>query len=154
MSYTQPPPLTEDEIFSFLKEQKTAKICSLNRDGTVHVTSLWYLYNDAEMIMLTPAATRKVRNLSRNNTVTVFVDDPETGRGVLIWGKAKLERKYSFRDSIALYEKYMPLRQAARFAREMSTVAKGGAVMITIKPERIVSFDKTKDKVLKFSEES
>jgi uncharacterized protein YhbP (UPF0306 family) len=151
LSYTQPPPLTEDEIDNFLKEQKVAKICSLNKDGTIHTTAIWFLYKNGLIIMLTPAATRKARNIIRNDNVTVFVDDDETARGVLIFGKAKLEYEYSFRDSMSLYEKYMPLRQAARFAREMSNVSKGGAVMITVRPERIVSFDKTKDTVLRIN---
>jgi len=149
LSYTQPPPLTEDEIDTFLKEQKIAKICSLNKDGTIHVTAVWFLYKNGLIIMVTPAATRKVRNMIRNASVTVFVDNPEKASGVLIFGKAKLEYKYSFRDATSLYEKYMSLRQAARYAREILNVSKGGAVMITVRPEHIVSFDKTKDTTLK-----
>jgi len=99
--------------------------------------------------MVTPAATRKVSNIIRNASVTLFVDDPEKAIGVLIFGIAKLEYEYSFRDTLSLYEKYMSLRQAARFARDMQKVSKGGSVMITVRPEHIVSFDKTKDTVLK-----
>ena len=99
--------------------------------------------------MVTPAATRKVRNMIRNVSVTVFVDNPEKASGVLIFGQAKLEYKYSFRDATSLYEKYMSLRQAARYAREILNVLKGGAVMVTVRPEHIVSFDKTKDTTLK-----
>jgi len=151
LSYTQPPPLTEDEIDVFLNEQKIAKICSLNRNGTIHATAVWFLYKNGLIITVTPAVTRKVRNIIRNNSVTVFVDDPETARGVLIYGKAKLDYEYSFRGATSLYEKYMPLQQAAKVARKMSKTSKGGAVMITIKPERIVSFDSQKDTVLKIN---
>lgn len=153
MSYTQPPPLTEDEIDAFLNEQKIAKICSLNKDGTIHATAVWFLYKNGLIITVTPAATRKVRNIIRNSSVTVFVDDPETARGVLIYGKAKLDYEYSFRDATSLYEKYMALQQAAKVARKMSRTSKGGAVMITIRPERIVSFDSKKDTALKINAE-
>ena len=151
LSYTQPPPLTEDEIGVFLSKQKIAKICSINRDGTIHVTGVWFLYKNGSIIMVTPAATRKVSNITRNASVTLFVDDPERAIGVLIFGKAKLEYEYSFRDTLSLYEKYMSLRQAARFARDMQKLSKGGAVMITVRPEHIVSFDKTKDTVFKIN---
>ena len=149
MSYTQSPPLSEDEIDRFLNEQKIATICTLNDDGTIHATAIWFLYKNGSLVMGTPAATRKARNIIRNNSVTVFVDDPETARGVLIFGKAKLDYDYSFRDATSLYEKYMSIQQAAKFVREMTRTAKGGAVMITIKPERIVSFDSTKNTLLK-----
>ena len=153
MAYTQPPPLTEDEIDIFLNEQKIARICTLNKDGTIHATAVWFLYKNGSMIICTPAATRKAQNLVRNNSVTVLVDDPETARGVLIYGKAKLESQYSFRDATSLYEKYVSIQQAAKFARESSRVSKGGAVMITVKPDRIISFDSTKDTVLKLDAE-
>jgi len=153
LSYTQPPPLTEDEIDIFLHEQKVAKICTLNKDGTIHATAVWFLYKNGSMMMCTPAATRKVKNIVRNNSVTVLVDDPETARGVVIYGKAKLESEYSFRDATSLYEKYVSIQQAAKFAREISRMSKGGAVMITVKPDRIVSFDSTKDTVLRLEVE-
>ena len=135
----------------FLNEQKIAKICSLNKDGTIHTTAVWFLYKNGLITMVTPATTRKVRNIIRNNSVTVFVDDPETARGVLIYGKAKLDYEYSFRDATSLYEKYMALQQAAKIARKMSKASKGGAVMITIRPERLLSFDSMKYTALKIN---
>jgi len=153
LSYTQPPRLTEDEIDIFLNEQKIAKICTLNKDRTVHATAVWFLYKNGSMIMCTPAATRKVKNIVRNNNVTVLVDDPETPRGVLIYGKAKLESEYSFRVAASLYEKYVSIQQAAKLAREMSRISKGGAVMITVKADRMISYDNTKDTLLKLDAE-
>jgi len=103
--------------------------------------------------MCTPAATRKVKNIVRNNNVTVLVDDPETARGVLIYGKAKLESEYSFRVAASLFEKYVSIQQAAKLAREMSRISKGGAVMITVKADRMISYDSTKDTLLKLGAE-
>ena len=62
------------------------------------------LYKNGLIITVTPAATRKVKNIIRNNDVTVFIDDPETAREVLVYGKAKLDYEYSFRDATSLYE--------------------------------------------------
>jgi len=151
LSYTQPPPLPEEEIDPFLKEQKIARICTLNKNGTIHAAAVWFLYRNGSIVMCTPAATRKVKNIVRDNNVTVLVDDPETARGVLIFGKAKLEYEYSFREAASLYEKYVSIQEAAKVVREMSRISKGGLVMITVKPERIVSFDSTKDTMLKLN---
>ena len=145
MSYTQPPPLTNAEIDSFLREQKIARICSLNEDGTIHATAVWFAYKDGCIMMLTPAATRKVRNIRRERNVTVFVDDPDTGKGVLIYGKGELDYGCDVQEAISLFEKYMPKVEAEKSARDFTVTSKGGCVRIIVKSDRIVSYDTTKD---------
>jgi nitroimidazol reductase NimA-like FMN-containing flavoprotein (pyridoxamine 5'-phosphate oxidase superfamily) len=145
LAYTQPPPLTNAEIESFLREQKIARICSLNEDGTIHVTAVWFTYKNSCIIIVTPAATRKVRNIKRNKNVTVFVDDPKTGKGVLAYGRAELDYNYNVQETVSLFEKYLPSEQAEKSARAFTATSKGGCVKITVKPEHIVSFDASKD---------
>ena len=36
MSYTQSPHLTNNEIEEFIKTAKIARVCSHNKDGTIH----------------------------------------------------------------------------------------------------------------------
>jgi hypothetical protein len=42
----------------------------------------------------------------------------------------------------------MPKEQAEKFAQGLSKASKGGGVKINVKPERVISFDTTKDSVL------
>lgn len=148
MTYTQPPPLNKEDIEAFLKEAKIARFCSLNKDGTIHAAPVWFIYKNGSIAIGTPAATRKVRNVKHNKNVTVLVDDPEMAKGVLIYGKAELDYNYDIQEAIEIYEKYMPKEQAEKFARGLSKASKGGGVKINVKPERVISFDTTKDSVL------
>ena len=153
LTYTQPPPLSRQEIESFLKNSPIARISTMNQDGTIHSAPVWFIYKDDAFIIGSPAASRKVQNLERNRNVTILVDNPDTAVGVLVYGEANLDYDYKIDEATEIYEKYMPHDQAENFARNMSRVSKGGGTKITVKPRRIVSFDTTKDKVMKTAAE-
>jgi nitroimidazol reductase NimA-like FMN-containing flavoprotein (pyridoxamine 5'-phosphate oxidase superfamily) len=148
LDYTQAPPLTGEEIESFLKEARTARFCSLNKDGTVHAAPVWFRYENGQIIIITPAASRKARNVKRNGKVSVLIDvEQASPRGVLIYGKAELRYPHSrdeyFTEATRLYAKYMPRERAELTAQGMYKITHG--VEIIVKPERLVSFDYGKD---------
>jgi len=143
LGYTQSPPLTKEEIETLLKEAKIARFCTLDKDGTIHAMPVWFKYENGQIFVGTPAASHKARNVKRNNNVTVLIDveGPPT-KGVLIRGKAKMTN-VSLADVVSLFEKYMPIDQAEKLAKGFLKMAK--SVKITVKPERIVSFDYGRD---------
>ena len=148
MDYTQAPPLTEEEIESFLTKARTARFCSLNKDGTIHAAPIWVRYENGQIIMITPVASRKARNVGRNEKVSVLIDvEQASPKGVLIYGKAKLRYASThdeyLEEAAKLYEKYMPRERAERTAQGMYKITRG--VEIIVKPDRIVSFDYSKD---------
>ena len=149
MTYTQPPPLAKDEIESFLKNSPIAHVSTHNRDGTIHSAPVWFLYKDKIFIIGSPAASRKVRNLKRNRNATILIDNPDTAVGVLVYGDAELDFDYGLGEATEMYEKYMPHEQAVNFARNMSRESKGGGVKITVKPNKIITFDTRKDEFLR-----
>lgn len=149
MDYTQPPPLTEGEIESLLKEARTARFCSLNKDGTIHATPVWFRYENGQIIIITPAASQKAKNTKRNGRVSVLIDIEQAApKGVLIYGEARLRYPQSrdeyLDEATRLYQKYMPRERAELTAQGMYQITHG--VEIIVKPERIVSFDYGKDK--------
>ncbi len=146
MTYTQAPPLTDEEIKALLKEAPIARICSFNQDGTIHAAPVWFKYENGCIVLTTPKASRKARNIKRNKHVTVLIDieGPST-KGVIIYGKAELEN-LEIDDlpwTTSLLEKYMPNEQARALAQGLYKIYK--PVKISIKPEHIASFDYTKD---------
>jgi len=150
LGYTQSPPLTKEEIEAVLKEATVARFCSFNKDGTIHAAPIWFMYKDGKIIMGTPAASQKARNVKRNSKVTVLIDvEGPPVKGVLIYGEAELNHDYTFEEAIALYEKYMPRLQAEKFAQTLIKESKGGGAQIIVKPHRIVSFDYGKDPLIK-----
>jgi nitroimidazol reductase NimA-like FMN-containing flavoprotein (pyridoxamine 5'-phosphate oxidase superfamily) len=149
LSYTQSPPLTSQEIESFLKETKIARFCSFNEDGTIHATPVWFLYENGQILLVTPYTSRKARNVRRNKNVTILVDiEGPPVKGVIIYGKTEVAPSLGYGDEYAsevlrLLEKYVPRDKAEAHARSLRKLTKW--VMIRVIPERIVSFDYSKD---------
>ena len=71
MSYTQSPPLTDKEIDIFLKEAEIARICTLNKNGTIHAVPVWFKYEKGLFVVASPEKARKIRNISYQKTVLI-----------------------------------------------------------------------------------
>jgi len=142
--------LTREEIEFFLKEAKIARFCSLNDDGTIHAAPVWFKYENEKIVVLTPERSCKARNVKRNKNVTILIDVVEPTRGVLIYGKAEaqaLDNEFELEPTaISMCEKYMSKEEAKRLAFYFFPKLTNW-MKITVKPERIASFDYTKDEV-------
>ncbi len=149
MVYTQAPSLASEGIESLLKEAKIARFCSLNPDGTIHATPVWYNYWNERIIIQTPAASRKAKNVKRNRNVTVLIDvvDPlgEVSKGVIIYGKAETRDWTEEMQSefVSFCAKYVPSDRVEAYARGLFKLTKW--MMISVEPERTASFDFAKD---------
>ena len=144
MAYTQAPHLTDKEIDDFLKKAPTARICSINEEGTIHAVPVWFKYENRQFIIWTPEKSRKIRNIVRNNNVTLSIDEgsPST-RGVIVYGKAEVDYREWNTEAINKLEKYMSREEAEKAWQIMNEWAKW--VKIIVSPERIASFDYDKD---------
>jgi nitroimidazol reductase NimA-like FMN-containing flavoprotein (pyridoxamine 5'-phosphate oxidase superfamily) len=155
LTYTQSPHLTTPEIETFLRESKTARFCSLNKDGSIHATPVWYNYENGKIIIATPPASRKARNVKRNRNVTVLIDSSEGRgwpRGVIIYGKAELDPSpIQIPEAVSLMEKYRAGEKAEAYARGLLKLTEW--IKITVKPERLASFDYNKDKAYQIAVE-
>lgn len=141
--YPQMPPLTQDEIEALLSQPLLAKICSLNEDGTIHIAPLLFGYADGEILLGTQEITLKVRNIKQNSNVTVLVDTPDRpAKGVIIYGKARLDYDNVIEKRVSIFSKYMPVEQAQGFAQALAN--KWQPVIVRVKPHRFVSYDYAK----------
>jgi len=146
MAYTQAPHLTDKEIDNFLKEAPTTIICSINEDNSIHGVPVWFKYESGQFIIMTPEKSRKARNIAKNNNVTliVYVHEPAI-RGVIVYGKGEVDLKAWDPEAISMLEKYMSSEESEKWWQILNEHAKW--VKITVKPEKMASFDYTKDKV-------
>lgn len=147
MSYTgQAPPLTSEEIESMFKESSTARICTHNKDGTIHAIPVSYLYINGQIVIGSIASSRKTRNIERNENVTVLIDN-EKGQGILIYGKAKVEYNNVYQTALSVWEKayQAPRDKVERLVKAYLDTAK--YVIIKITPQHTVTFDIAKDDV-------
>jgi nitroimidazol reductase NimA-like FMN-containing flavoprotein (pyridoxamine 5'-phosphate oxidase superfamily) len=149
LAYTQSPSLTKTEVESFLKEAKFARFCSLNKDGTIHVVPVWFKYEDGQIIVVTPPASRKARNVKRNRSVTVLIDvEKWPQKGVIVYGKADLEYPINLEEHMSamvpFHEKYMSRDKAISWCEGLFKIS-GPFMKIVVKPTRMASFDYSKD---------
>jgi PPOX class probable F420-dependent enzyme len=70
-----------------------ASLATLLPDGTPQLTVMWYRRVGDDLHMITPAGTRKARNLAKDGRAAVVVNDPENGyRYVEMRGRIELQR--------------------------------------------------------------
>ena len=79
--------MSEEEIATFLDEQRTLTCATVGADAWPHLMPLWYVLREGEIWAWTYAKSQKVRNLERESRCTIQV---ETGaaytelRGVMM----------------------------------------------------------------------
>lgn len=144
MSYTQSPALTREEISAFLEKAKIARICSVNKDGTIHAVPVWFNYDNDTIVIGTPKNSRRGRNIKRNNNVTVLIDEvgPPT-RGVIIYGKASMDDKDMDQAAHSIFSRYMSEKEARGYWKGLSELTEW--VIVIVNPIHIASFDYSKD---------
>jgi len=84
---------TIDEPFrGLLLGRHIAALGSVNPDGTMHMTAVWYLFEDDRLYVATSSKTRQARNVGPRPTATLMVDTrtPGTERGITVSGDVEL----------------------------------------------------------------
>jgi len=101
---------------------------------------------NSQIVILSIASSQKTKNIKRNNNVTVLIDT-ETVQGVLIYGKAELEYDNVNQLAVSIWKKEIraPKDKVERFVKAYLDIVK--YVIVKITPQRIVTFDYTKDDI-------
>ena len=141
----QMPPLTQEELDEFLVKSPIATLCTHNADGTIHATPVWFKYENGEILFGTQNDARRIKNIKQNADVTVVVDNHQEFplKGVVIYGKAKLDYNNVIPTRVVIFEKYMPKANAEKLANGLATMRK--PVVVRVKPNKIISYDYGKD---------
>jgi general stress protein 26 len=153
LSYTgQSPPLTSEEIESMLKENHYARICTHNKDGTIHAMPVAYRYINGQILIMSLIKSRKNKNIKRNNNVTVLVDTLNPVRGILIYGKAEIDYDNAHEQELTINETSpafygMPKEKLQCITKAYVDTWK--SVILKITPKHITTFDYTKDEAWK-----
>jgi hypothetical protein len=141
--YPQALPMTKEEMGAFLSQPLIAKLCTHNEDGTIHVVPTWFGYEDGEILVGTQEISRKVRNIKRDNRVTVLVDTTEPRlKGVIWYGEARLDFQDVIPKRVGIFEKYLGSEEAPGLAERLASSWR--PVIVRIKPVHAVTFDYSK----------
>ncbi len=144
MSYTQSPPLSPDEVLEFLNQMTVARVCTHNKDGSIHAAPIWFYYESGKVIFGTPDQSVKAKNLRRDNRITILVDDdgPPT-RGVLIYGEAELTTENIDETALKIFNRRMDSQRAIEYREGLFKLTNWVTVIVT--PKKIASYDYVKD---------
>lgn len=73
-----PPP--DEDLREFLAERRYATLATSDPEGGIHLTPVWFLFEDDRFLFASFTGSKKVRNLERNPAASVVVDAREPGR--------------------------------------------------------------------------
>jgi PPOX class probable F420-dependent enzyme len=139
--------MTDEESAAFLREQRTAVMCTMHPRGSIHAVAMWYGFVDGCLALETKSKSQKAQNLRRDSRLTVLVEDGESYeelRGVELVGTGEVfeddERLWQL--GVSMYERYFaPYTEDARPAVQAMLHNRVG---ILLRAERVVSWDHRK----------
>lgn len=140
--------MTDDEIVAFLDAQKSLQVGTIERDGSIHLSTLWFAVVDGAIVFETYTKSQKILNLRRDPRITVLAEDGlvyEQLRGVMIKGTATLVDDPAAVHPLALevLSRNQPeiprelLEQAAEHMASKRTA-------VIVEPAKTISWDHTK----------
>src|SRR5437588_13036740 len=139
--------MSDEEIRSFLEEQRILQVATIDHDGWPHLVAMWYVLIHDQIVFWTYARSQKALNLRRDARLTCLVETGERYdelRGVQIKGRAIIsdDRETVQRLGEVIWERYHgPLNENTR---QMVAAQAAKRVVVFVKPVEIASWDHRK----------
>ncbi len=75
----------------FLSGRYIASLGTENPDGLIHLTAVWYIFQEGRLYVATSSRSRKARNVAERRKASLMVDSSKPGaeRGVVAMGSAE-----------------------------------------------------------------
>ncbi len=140
--------LTPEELEAFIDEQKSLQVATLNRDGTPHLSTLWFAVVDGDIVFETYTKSQKIKNLERDGRIAVLMEDGleyEELRGVAINGRAELhtDPEAVHRYALAVMARNNPAVDPEMLSKAAESMAQKRTAVV-VKAEKTLSWDHTK----------
>src|SRR5438270_8499057 len=132
--------MNDEEIRTFLEEQRKLQVATIDHDGWPHLVAMWYVLINDEVVFWTYARSQKAVNLRRDPRLTCLV---ETGqryeelRGVQIKGQAVLHEAGETVQRVGelIWERYTgPLTESTS---SMVAAQAAKRIVVVVKPVEI-----------------
>jgi PPOX class probable F420-dependent enzyme len=132
-----PAGMFSDDERALLDLPAFASLATLLPDGTPLLTVMWYRQEGDTLQMITPAASRKARNMAKDGRAAIVVTDPDNGYAyVEMRGRIELSNDPDAnREALrAIATRYIGAERAEPYVsgRDMSQ-----RVLITFRPEHV-----------------
>ena len=129
---------TKDEkVREFLQGRYIAALGTENQDGTIHLTAVWYLFEDGNLFVSTSSASRKARNVATRPRAYMMVDSRKPGseRGASTSGAAEIITSQQSQDlNSRIFSRYLS-EAAIKDPRIGPVLASMDDVTLQITPE-------------------
>jgi len=126
----------DPKVEKFLKGKYFGKLATTMKDGSPHVTPIWYMLEDGRILVNTTTSRVKYFNIKRDNRVCFLVDDGYLY--VIIFGKARMAKERDAKKDIeTLAIRYTGSQAGRKAARERYWTQERATIEIT--PDRVVS---------------
>ena len=96
----------------YLQGRYIATFGTENADGSIHLTAVWYLFNDGHFFVATSSKSRKVHNAVARPKASLMVDARKPGaeRGVTATGSVEvISGEQSAEINLRIHSRYMSL---------------------------------------------
>ena len=137
--------MSETEIDDFISGQKSLQVATINRDGTPHLSTLWFDIVDGNIVFETFTKSQKIKNLERDNRISCLLEDGleyEKLRGVQINGIAEL---YTESDDVHNLARGVMARNNPDIPEDMlDDIAKAMSAKrtaVVVKATKVISWD-------------
>ena len=131
--------ILSDWAKELLREEHFAVVSTLNKDGSSHLTTMWYLLeNDGTIVMSTPSHLQKVKNLRRDPRIAICVEDGN--RYVSLYGTVTISEDQAIvrQDIEQLVERY--IKDEATRPQTIAALVQQSRVALRFTPEKVTEF--------------
>jgi len=96
------PAMADEELQSFLSQEKLMYLATLTQDGWPHNTPILFLFDDRHLYFASLKWKKKFDNIRNNSRVSCSIDSSieEEIRGVMVQGHARIISEEERRDEI------------------------------------------------------
>jgi PPOX class probable F420-dependent enzyme len=147
--------MTPEELDRFLAGAHVARVATADAEGWIHLTPVWFLWEDGRLRFTLGAQRPHVANLRRDPRVTVCVDEDERARrgyevgarGVMLQGFAELSEPVRLGPAapdltrVFLATAVKHLGDAFAELDAHAHAVRGRVVGVSLAPERVRSWD-------------
>jgi PPOX class probable F420-dependent enzyme len=139
--------MTDDEVTRFIEQSRTCTMATNGPTGHPHLVAMWYAVVDGRIWFETKAKSQKVRNLRRDDRITVSIEHGhtyDTLRGVSLEGRAVVvdDAEALWKVGVSVWERY-----TGPYTDEMKPFVElmlNKRVAVRVDVDRVRSWDHTK----------
>ena len=129
----------DSKVEAFLKDSpaRFAVLATINEDGSVQQTVMWYVVRDGKIVMNTARGRKKDRNIGRDSRISICVEDGY--RFVTISGSVTLveDQAHTQADIAECAVRYVGAEQAQKMIDNQ--FAKEERLTYILEPEHVIA---------------